>query len=153
LVLFPAKSALNIIATMINPHSNIITVGVQCFVLSGSRLLLGLRTAGFGTGTWGLPGGHLEQGETILEAAARELEEETGIVAQKLHIAAIGDPIPENNYHLQIGVLVDKWNGMPEVIAPDEIGELRFFPMDHLPSPLLISSAYIIEKLSKGNLY
>jgi 8-oxo-dGTP diphosphatase len=135
------------------PRPNVITVGIQCFVLSGSCLLLGLRTGGFGTGTWGLPGGHLEQGETILEAAARELAEETGIVAQNMRIVTIGDPIAENNYHLQIGVLVEKWGGDPRVVAPKELGELRFFPMDDLPVPLLISSAYIIEKFAKGNLY
>jgi len=70
-----------------------------------------------------------------------------------MRIVAIGDPIAENNYHLQIGVLVDKWIGEPGVVAPGELGELRFFPMDNLPTPLLISSAYIIEKFSKGNLY
>jgi 8-oxo-dGTP diphosphatase len=134
-------------------RSNVITVGVQCFVLSESRLLLGLRTGGFGAGTWGLPGGHLEQGETILQAAARELEEESGIRAGKLSIAAIGDPILENNYHLQIGVLVETWTGSPALTAPAEIGRWEFFPPDRLPSPLLVSSAYIIEKYTRGALY
>ena len=132
---------------------NVITVGVQCFVFSGSHLLLGLRTGGFGTGTWGLPGGHLEQGETILEAASRELAEETGIIAQSMRIVVIGDPIAENNFHLQIGVRIEKWAGDPRIVAPNELGELRFFPMDDLPAPLLISSAYIIDKFVRGNLY
>ena len=136
-----------------NQRPNVITVGVQCFVLSDSRLLLGLRTGGFGTGTWGLPGGHLEQGETILEAASRELAEETGIIAQSMRIVVIGDPIAENNFHLQIGVRIEKWAGDPRIVAPNELGELRFFPMDDLPAPLLISSAYIIDKFVRGNLY
>ena len=132
---------------------DVIKVGVQCFVLSGFSLLLGQRAGGFGAGTWGLPGGHLEQGETILRAGARELEEETGIVAENMRVVAIGDPIPENNYHLQIGVLVDSWSGEPGVVAPDECNELRFFPLDDLPSPLFVSSAYIIEKYLRGVLY
>ncbi|MEN9564072.1 MAG: Phosphatase NudJ, partial [Chloroflexota bacterium] len=71
-------------------------IGVQCFLISNNSLLLGLRTAGFGAGTWGLPGGHLEKGETIFQTATRELFEETGIVTNEsfLEILTIGDPIP-----------------------------------------------------------
>lgn len=130
-------------------------IGVQCFLVSANTILLGLRTAGFGTGTWGLPGGHLEKGETIFQSAIRELFEETGIRAEEtnLEIIVIGDPIPENNYHMQIGVLVKEWEGFPSIVAPDELGELKFFPLDSLPSPLLISSDYIIQKFIKTNLY
>ena len=135
------------------PGSTVITVGVQCFVIREARLLLGRRTAGFGTGTWGLPGGHLEQGETILDGAARELQEEAGIQARKMSIAAIGDPLPESNYHLQIGVLVEAWDGEPRVVAPQEIGEWQFFPLDDLPSLLLVSSEDIIRKYARGVLY
>jgi 8-oxo-dGTP diphosphatase len=134
-------------------NSNVIKVGVQCFVLSDSRLLLGLRTASFGAGTWGLPGGHLEQGETILEAAARELAEEAGIIAKSMRIVTIGDPIPENNFHLQIGVAIESWNGEPKIVAPEECSQLLFFPLDNLPSPIFVSSEYIIQKFVKGMLY
>jgi 8-oxo-dGTP diphosphatase len=133
--------------------STIVHVGVQCFVLSDSRLLLGHRSSGFGINTWGLPGGHLERGETVLQAAARELQEETGLVASQMRIAAIGDPIVENNFHLQIGVLIEQWAGAPSVTQPDEIDELQFFPTCALPSNLLVSSAYIIEKLFEQRLY
>jgi 8-oxo-dGTP diphosphatase len=133
--------------------SPIIHVGVQCFVVSDSHILLGHRASGFGAGTWGLPGGHLEQGETIAEAAARELEEETGLVARKMKVAAIGDPIKENNYHLQIGMLVEVWEGELSITDPGEIDELCFFPLNDLPSELLISSAYIIEKYISQRLY
>jgi 8-oxo-dGTP diphosphatase len=133
--------------------SDVIKVGVQCFVMYDSRLLLGQRAAGFGARTWGLPGGHLEQGETILEAAARELREETDIVAKSMRVVVVGDPIPENNFHLQIGVLVETWQGEPKVVAPEECDELNFFSVDDLPTPLFVSSEYIIHKFLKGILY
>ena len=43
------------------------------------RVLLGLRAGKHGAGTWGLPGGAIEPGEDPIEAARRELEEETGL--------------------------------------------------------------------------
>jgi 8-oxo-dGTP pyrophosphatase MutT (NUDIX family) len=40
---------------------------------------------------WGFPGGHLEPGESYLEAAVRELAEETGIVLRPDEVALVGE--------------------------------------------------------------
>ena len=46
---------------------------------STSSVLVSLRKSRHGRGEWALPGGHLELGESIVECARRELEEETGV--------------------------------------------------------------------------
>jgi len=56
-----------------------VKVGVGVVVRWGDRMLMGKRKGSHGAGTWSFPGGHLEDGETVEEAASRELEEETGI--------------------------------------------------------------------------
>ena len=43
-----------------------------------NRVLLGMKKRGFGVGKWNGFGGKLEPGETVLEAAAREVKEECG---------------------------------------------------------------------------
>ncbi|MTH63299.1 NUDIX hydrolase [Paracoccus shanxieyensis] len=53
-------------------------------VLDGDRVLLVQRRNPPDAGLWGFPGGHVEPGETALEAAARELAEETGVIARPL---------------------------------------------------------------------
>ncbi len=61
----------------------------------GERVLLAQRAKGPGPaiGKWGFPGGMQEVGETILAAAARELAEETGIVAAPVRVVDAFDVI------------------------------------------------------------
>ena len=55
-------------------------VGIGALLVSpAGRVLVGVRRSVAGAGTWALPGGHLELGESLAAAAARETEEETGL--------------------------------------------------------------------------
>ncbi|MDP5360215.1 MAG: NUDIX domain-containing protein, partial [Paracoccaceae bacterium] len=57
-------------------------LGAIAVVLHEGRFLLVKRKKEPNAGTWGFAGGHVELGETALEAAARELAEETSVIAQ-----------------------------------------------------------------------
>ena len=48
-------------------------------VVADGELLMVRRGHGPGAGTWSVPGGHVELGETLAEAVVRELAEETGL--------------------------------------------------------------------------
>ena len=50
-----------------------------CIPIKDNNVLLGMKKRGFGSGKWNGFGGKVEQGETIEEAALRELDEEVGI--------------------------------------------------------------------------
>ena len=76
-----------------------VLIGCELLIRRGDTLLLGLRgKACFGAGTWALPGGHLEFGEKLSEAAQREAKEELGVQvsAGDLRLASItDDPQPD----------------------------------------------------------
>lgn len=65
-------------------------------VVCDGALLLIQRGRGAGLGSWSIPGGRVEFGETLEQAARRELLEETGISAGALrylgHVERIGGP-------------------------------------------------------------
>lgn len=69
-----------------------------CIIHQDSRVLLGMKKRGFGKGRWNGFGGKVETGESIEEAARREMQEEAGVTAGELEKVGIiefefeGDP-------------------------------------------------------------
>ncbi|KAI0747064.1 NUDIX hydrolase domain-like protein [Daedaleopsis nitida] len=58
-------------------------------ILNDAKVLLGLKKRGFGIGLWNGFGGKVDAGETPLQAAKRELEEEAGITAPLAHCGVL----------------------------------------------------------------
>ncbi len=61
-------------------------VGVGVLVIERGEILLGKRKNAHGTGDWSAPGGHLEFNETVSNCVQRELLEETGLIAETIHL-------------------------------------------------------------------
>ncbi len=68
----------------LNTRNNVKKVLTLCVIKKDSRLLLGMKKRGFGAGVWNGFGGKVEAGETIEQAAMREVQEEVGIVPSGL---------------------------------------------------------------------
>lgn len=69
-----------------------------CIIRRPPRVLLGMKKRGFGAGRWNGFGGKVEAGETVEEAARREIREEVGLTIEKIFPRGIleftfeGDP-------------------------------------------------------------
>lgn len=99
------------------------------------------------TGTWGLPGGTLEWGETLRVALDRELEEEAGVVRPELVrvLGAWSAPSRDPRFHaVTIGVecLVEPPAKAPK--NPLEIREARLFRPDEMPKTLAFDHQDIV---------
>jgi 8-oxo-dGTP pyrophosphatase MutT (NUDIX family) len=108
------------------------TLGTRTLVLKDADAQVMLVRHGYAAG-WMLPGGGVERGESLAEAAVREVREETGIVAEEeplLHGMFLNDRQFRGD-HVACFVL-RRFSERP-VSAGFEIAEARFFPSAALP--------------------
>jgi 8-oxo-dGTP diphosphatase len=78
------------------------TVAVGAIVFDGDgRVLIVERGNPPGAGLWSVPGGRVETGETLAQAVAREVREETGLVVEVGALACVVERITEG-YHFVI---------------------------------------------------
>ena len=115
------------------------------FVTRDGTLLLGRRRAGVGAGTWGLPGGHLEHGEGLEDAARRELLEETGLTATRLVFRNVVNRTENGVQYIHVSFLAEGVNGEPELREPDACSDWKWFPLSSLPQPVFSWNAGPIE--------
>lgn len=87
-----------------------------CLVQKNGQLLLGLKKRGFGMGRWNGFGGKVEMGETIIEAAKRELFEESGLRAENMEdFAQIDFEFQDTGDFLEMHIFrCTEFSGQPE---------------------------------------
>lgn len=120
-----------------------VRVGVGVVVRgSGDTILLERRRD---CGWWGLPGGRVEPGESLVDAAVREVREETGLAVEVTHLIGVySDPrgrivtYPDNGDVVQlIDVVVGARVLSGNLICSHESEEVRFFDPSELPEEIV----------------
>ncbi|MDD2680861.1 MAG: NUDIX domain-containing protein [Patescibacteria group bacterium] len=132
-------------------------VGVGVMVKnSQQQILIGLRKSLYGKGTWSFPGGHLEFGETMTEAAIRETEEETGLVVSNLELVSLADEmgsLDKGKHYVNVGFLAHSSSGEPQIAEPEKWEKWDWFDIHNLPSPLFEATDLMIQNYLNKNIY
>jgi 8-oxo-dGTP diphosphatase len=95
-------------------------------------LLLKRQNTDYGDGQWCLPGGKVEYGQTIEQAAARELEEETSLEAKSLEFMFYQDNVPEKPGDLHYINFYFKCVASGSVKINEESSDYRWIPASEL---------------------
>ena len=136
-------------------------VGVGVMVLNENKILLGLRNPDKikasselqGQGTWTMPGGKVEFKEKLIDAAKRELKEETDLDAENLELLCISDDMTDTAHYVTVGFIVKKYTGEIKTMEPETILEWKWFDMNNLPENLYKPSLKCIEKYKQDIIY
>lgn len=123
-------------------------LGVSVLLRHEGRILLVRRSREPLAGLWSLPGGKVEFGETLAAAAARELAEETGVVAGNLtplDIAEIFGPAGAGIHYVLLVFAGDYRSGSPS--GGDDAAEARWVdPAEFRNLPLAEQTRTIVDR-------
>jgi len=129
-------------------------VGIGIVVIKGNEVLLCRRGKPPNIGSWTLPGGAQEIGETCEDAARRELLEETGIVAGDLHFCAHVNVIRRDDdgrvrFHYTILDFATRWES-GDLMAGSDVSEAVWARLDDLEPYGLWTEAHRVIGIARG---
>ena len=135
-------------------NSGKVGVGVAVFVWRNNTFLMLKRKGSHGVGTWTVPGGWQEHGETWEQAAKREVLEETGMQIENIRfITATDNFFPKDDVHSTTIWLYCDWvSGEPQILEPEKCTDQQWRNFQSLPSPLF-EPCWEQLKLTKPDLF
>jgi 8-oxo-dGTP diphosphatase len=116
-------------------------VGVHLILAANQKVLL-LRRAntGFADGSWSLPGGCLDDAETLPAAAAREAREELDVSIDFADLAFVHlchHADPDGQARIGVFFAATRWNGEPVNAEPARCSEISWHDLDSLPADIV----------------
>lgn len=133
---------------------------VMAFVLAEvdgrpSILLHQRHNTGYADGMWDCgASGHVEEGESMRVAMAREAGEELGITVApadvQFAVLQYGRYHDDGETYVDVFFVIDRYEGTPHIMEPHKSSALAWFPLDALPDTLLPDRRRAIDNYLAG---
>ena len=131
-----------------------VQVGVGVFVRRNGKILVGKRKGSHGAGTWALPGGHLEPGESFETCCKREVLEETGLVISRIRPVVFTNDIflDEGLHYITLFFRGEYESGEAIVVEPRHCEEWRWVFLDYIPQPVFLPLRNALKEIERRQL-
>jgi len=130
-------------------------VAVHLFFISNNQILFLRRyNTGFEDGKYSVVAGHLESGETVTQAAIREAVEEVGVVLtnEDIQIVHVMNRKSEEE-RIDFFMVITHWSGEIVNREPTKCDNLKWFPIESLPSTIIPYVSHAIQCYEKRLYY
>ena len=135
-------------------HRPILMVGAAVLVLDGENRLLMMKRSDIGR--WGIPGGAMELGEVVEDAARRETLEETGLEIGEMSLFGVFSgpelyykyPSGDEVYNVSIVYVSHEWRG--EIKLNAEHSEWKWFHASEIPEDISPPIKPVIERFKSS---
>jgi len=126
-------------------------VAVHLLLIQGEDILLLRRfNTGYEDGKYSVIAGHLDGGETVLAAMAREAREEAGIELAHAQVTGAMHRRAGDGERIDFFVVCHEWAGAIRNLEPEKCDELRWVPIDALPPNTIPYVATAIDAWRTG---
>lgn len=128
-------------------YRSLVAVYVMVVNARNEILLLRRMNTGYRDGFYDMPAGHLEGGETLRQAAARELKEETGLTTSEddLEFIELLHRTSTDRVYLDVFFQVKQWEGNAEIMEPLKCDDLAWFSLDALPEKIVPHQLQVLK--------
>lgn len=126
-------------------------IGVGVLVWRGQQLLLGERLSkAQDNNCWQFPGGHLESGESVIDCAKREVQEETGLNVKNFsHLGYTDKQFTVGQQHyITLLVSCEYVSGEAKRLEPEKCAGWQWFDYQNLPAPLFVPITRFLSQIS-----
>jgi 8-oxo-dGTP pyrophosphatase MutT (NUDIX family) len=122
------------------------------------EVLLQLRAGtGYMDGYWAVLAGHVDPGESVHEAAAREAAEEAGIsvgIEDLEPLTVLHRFVPGGagvDQRVDMFFVARRWDGEPALREAEKAAAMGWFPFDGLPEPVVPHERLVLDALARGD--
>jgi 8-oxo-dGTP diphosphatase len=128
-------------------------IGIGVVIQKEDQILVGKRLRGHGSGTYQIPGGHFEFGETFEQCAIREVLEETGLKIDDLSLVSVSNDIAYEKHYVSLGMHAMWKEGEPTAMEIDAASEWNWIDPHKLPDPMFSHSKKVVENWLSKKIY
>ncbi|OGG04967.1 hypothetical protein A2Z33_06780 [Candidatus Gottesmanbacteria bacterium RBG_16_52_11] len=125
-------------------------IGVVVTVINPTgSYLLGIRLNAYESGQYGCPGGRVNSSELLVDAAKRELFEETGLTALSMDFTGVVREFQKTYTFIHFAFVCRLYKGNPVLKEPDKCRNWEWLESDSLPTNLLPGHRAAIDMTRK----